>query len=149
MTIRIDPDFLVRWVREELRHTGEASLFDGLAARGARDGLAEDEAEAEAAEELADRRGLRFALLEAALGLDEVHLREARGAVEWIERPLRPAGQRDLFGELSPSSCTAFLRSAAGAAQRLRILARLLLDDPSASRAELPGLGGSPGCSLR
>ena len=35
--------------------------------------------------EIADRRGLRFALLEAALGLEEVHVREARGGIEWIE----------------------------------------------------------------
>jgi hypothetical protein len=149
MTVRIDPDFLVRWVREELQRTGEASLLDGLAARGAADGLDEDEAELEAAEELADRRGLRVALLDAAVGLDEVQIREARGGAEWIERPLRPEGQGDLFGELSPSSCTAFLRSAAGAADRLQTLARLLLDEPHASRVELPGLGGSPGCSLR
>jgi hypothetical protein len=149
MTVRIDPDFLVRWVREELLRAGEASLLDGLAARGAADGLDEDEAELEAAEELADRRGLRVALLDAAVGLDEVQIREARGGVEWIERPLRPEGQGDLFGELSPSSCTAFLRSTAGAAERLRTLARLLLAEPHASRAELPGLGGSPGCSLR
>jgi hypothetical protein len=149
MTVRIDPDFLVRWVREELQGRGEASLFDGLAARSAADGLDEDEAEVEAAEELAGRRGLRVAMLDAAVGLDEVQVREARGGVEWIERALRPEGQRDLFGELSPSSCTAFLCSTAGAAERLRTLARRLLDEPHASRAELPGLGGSPGCSLR
>jgi hypothetical protein len=149
MTVRLDPDFLVRWVREELAAAGEGSLLDRLAARGTGDGLADDEAELEAAEEVADRRGLRFALLEAALGLDEVQVREARGGIEWIERGLRPKGQRDLFGELSPSSCTAFLRSAPGAARRLRTLARLLLDEPGALRAELPGLGGSPGCSLR
>jgi hypothetical protein len=149
MTVRIDPDFLVRWVREELSRTGEAPLLDGLVARGAEDGLAEDEAEVEAAEEIADRRGLRFALLDASVGLGEVDVREARGGLEWIERALRPEGQRDLFGELSPSNCTAFLRSAPGAAQRLRTLARRLLDEPGASRAELPGLGGSPGCSLR
>jgi hypothetical protein len=149
MTVRIDPDFLVRWVREELQRMGEPSVLDGLAARGAADGLDEDEAELEAAEELADRRGLRVALLDAAVGLDEVQIREARGGIEWIERALRPEGQRDLFGELSPSSCTAFLCSTAGAAERLRTLARLLLDEPHASRAELPGLGGSPGCSLR
>jgi hypothetical protein len=149
MTVRIDPDFLVRWVREELQGMGEASLFDGLAARSAADGLDEDEAEVEAAEELAGRRGLRVAMLDAAVGLDEVHVREARGGIEWIERALRPEGQRDLFGELSPSSCTAFLRSTAGAAERLQTLARRLLDEPHASRAELPGLGGSPGCSLR
>jgi hypothetical protein len=149
MTVRIDPDFLVRWVREELGKASEASLLDALAARAVQDGLAEDEAEIEAAEEIADRRGLRFALLEAALGLEEVHIREARGGIEWIERALRPEGQRDLFGELSPPCCTAFLRSAPGAAQRLRTLARLLLEEPAASRAELPGLGGSPGCSLR
>src|SRR4051794_11185005 len=135
MTVRIDPDFLVRWVREELHVSGEVSLLDRLHARAAQDGLAEDEAEIEAAEEIADRRGLRFALLEAALGLDEVHVREARGGVEWIERALRPEGQRDLFGELSPPCCTAFLRSASGAAQRLRTLARLLLEEPAASRA--------------
>jgi hypothetical protein len=149
MTVRIDPDFLVSWVREELRKSGEASLFDGLAARAAQDGLAEEEAEIEAAEEIADRRGLRFALLEAALGLEEVHVREARGGIEWIERALRSEGQRDLFGELAPPCCTAFLRTAPGAAQRLRTLSRLLLEEPAASRAELPGLGGSPGCSLR
>jgi len=149
MTVRIDPDFLVRWVREELEESGEAFVLDGLAARGISDGLDEDEAELEAAEELADRRGFRVALLDAAMGLDEVQIREARGGIEWIERALRPEGQRDLFGELSPSSCTAFLRSGAGAAERLRTLARLLREEPHASRAELPGLGGSPGCSLR
>jgi hypothetical protein len=149
MTIRIDPDFLVRWVREELSRAGDVSVIERLAARGAEDGLAEDEAELAAAEEIAHRRGLRFSLLDAAVGLGEVEVREARGGIEWIERALRPEGQRDLFGELSPSSCTAFLRSAPGAAQRLRTLARLLLDEPGASRAELPGLGGSPGCSLR
>jgi len=149
MTVRIDPDFLVRWVREELSRAGEVSVLHRLVARGAEDGLADDEAELEAAEEIADRRGLRFALLDAALGLGEVDVREARGGIEWIERALRPEGQRDLFGELSPSNCTAFLHSAPGAAQRLRTLARLLLDEPGASRAELPGLGGSPGCSLR
>jgi hypothetical protein len=149
MTLRIDSDFLVRWVREELRESGDGHLLDALAARAAGDGLADDEAEREAAEELADRRGLRAALGEAAAGLDEVHVLETRSGVEWIERGTRPEGQRDLFGELSPSACTAFVRSAAGAAQRLRILARLLQGDPGTSRAELPGLGGSPGCSLR
>jgi hypothetical protein len=149
VTVRTDPDFLVRWVREELSAAGEAGALDGLAARLAQDGLAADEAEVEAALELAGRRGLEEALAEAGAGLPDLFVREARVGVEWIERAIRPEGQRDLFGELSPSTCTAFLHAAPGAPQRLRVLANLLAAAPEASRAELPGLGGSPGCSLR
>jgi hypothetical protein len=144
-----DPSFLSIWVRAELSARGEAHDLDALAARAEADGLDPDDAELDAARELAGRRGLLAALDEAAADLGEVQVREARSGFEWVERPLRPEGQHDLFGELSPASCTAFLRAEAGAAARLAQLARQLAEAPDATRAELPLLGGTPGCSLR
>jgi hypothetical protein len=149
MATHPEPGFLAAWVRAELEERGEAREFDALVARGEADGLDRDDAEADAAAELAERRGFLGALETAAEGLGDVEVREARAASEWIERPLRPEGQHDLFGELGPAACTAFLRPAPGAASRLAELARQLADSPDATRAELPLLGGSPGCALR
>lgn len=144
-----DPSFLVLWTRAELAARGESHDLDARAARAEADGLDPDEAELDAASELAVRRGLSAALDAATAELGDVSIREARSGFEWVERPLRPEGQHDLFGELAPASCTAFLRPEPGAAQRLSQLARQLADAPEATRAELPLLGGTPGCSLR
>jgi hypothetical protein len=149
MAARPEPGFLAAWIRAELQERGEDHDFEALVTRAEADGLDRDDAEADAAAELAERRGFLGALEAAAEGLGEVDVREARAASEWIERPLRPEGQHDLFGELAPASCTAFLRPAPGAAGRLAALARQLAESPDLTRAELPLLGGTPGCALR
>jgi len=132
---RIDPAFLVPWVRAELEALGEAAALEAHAARAQEDGLDADEAELDAAEGLAARRGLVAALEGAAGPLWLAEVREARGLSERIER--------------SGPSCVAWLRATPGAAQRLAQLAGALVDDPGAAVAELAGLGGTPGCATR
>ena len=132
---QIDPAFLVAWVRAELEALGEAAVLDAHAARAQQDGLDGDEAELDAASDLAARRGL-FAMLEGAaapLWLTEV--REARGLAERVER--------------SGPSCVAWLRATPGAADRLGQLIATLLENPRSAVAELVGLGGTPGCATR
>jgi len=131
----VDPAFLVPWVRAELEGVGEGAALDARAARAQQDGLDADEAELDAASDLAARRGL-LATLEASaapLWLNEV--REARGLAERVER--------------NGPSCVAWLRATAGAAHRLAQLVATLVDDPGAAVAELAGLGGTPGCATR
>jgi hypothetical protein len=133
MAAQIDPGFLVAWVRAEL--ASEAALFEALCARAQEDGLTEEEAELDVAGQLAERRGLLSAL-ETAVGelwLSEV--REARGGVEKLQR----AGP----------ACLAWLRATPGASARLGALSQALLADPGKAVAELPGLGGTPGCATR
>ena len=143
MTLTLDPEFLVGWVQAELEAQGEPSALSARAAADAQLGLDEDEARAEAAAALAEKRGLRRELEEAAGELGAVEVREARGGVERLER-----SEPKLFGGAPP--CTAWLRAAAGAAGRLAVLARRLVDEPGLSVVELEGpLGGSPGCSVR
>jgi hypothetical protein len=134
MPAQIDPAFLVPWVRAELAEEG--ALFDALCARAEEDGLTEEEAELDVAGQLAERRGLLGALETAAGDLWLSEVREARGAAERLERSAGPA-------------CVAWLRATAGAAARLRRLALALADKPGRTSAELPSLGGSPGCSTR
>src|SRR5438105_5921570 len=108
MRVTIQTEFLVQWVRAELEQAGEPGLLAARAAQAvaAADGeLDEDDAEAEAAGALAERRGLLGALEEAAAALGAVELREARGAAERIERPAP-----QLFR--GPSPCTVWLRPA-------------------------------------
>jgi hypothetical protein len=147
--VQVDPLFLVPWVRAELEARGEAHELAALSARAAADGLDADDAEFDAASELFERRGLRAAMDLAAGELGEVIVRESRGASEWVERPSRAPGQHDLFGELGPAACTAFLRPAAGAASRLAHLAQRLAEDPEAQRVENALLGGTSGCAAR
>jgi hypothetical protein len=83
-------------------------------------------------------------------GLGDVHVVEARGPVEALFRPSGAAGQTDLFGERPEPHFLAMLRPTPGAAERLADLARTLVLDPDAPRAEhASGLGGTPGCSIR
>jgi len=131
----LDPGFLVPWVRAEMEARGEASSFDAHAARAQRDGLDPDEAELDAAGDLAARRGLIAALEGAAAPLWLTEVREARGLSERLER--------------NGPSCTAWLRATAGAAQRLGRLVATLVEDPGSAVAELSGLGGTPGCATR
>lgn len=135
MAAQIDPSFLVAWVREELREAGESAAFSALVERAMQDELTEEEAELDVAGQLAERRGL-FDALEKAAGdswLSEV--REARGATEKLER--------------SGPAVVAWLRASPGAAQRLSKLSAALAAEPGKTLAELDGLGGSPGCSVR
>lgn len=126
----VDPAFLVQWVRAEC-----AAELDALTARAMQDELTEEEAELDAAGQLAERRGLFDALEKAAGELWLAEVREARGRSEMLQR--------------SGPSCVAWLRATAGAADRLASLARALSAEPGKSVAELDGLGGSPGCSTR
>jgi hypothetical protein len=135
MSARIDPAFLVPWVRAELEALGEAGDLDAHALRAQQDGLDPDEAELDAASDLAVRRGLAAALDGAASPLWLAEVREARGLSERVER--------------SGPSCVAWLRATPGAAQRLAKLAAALVDDPRAAVAEIAGLGGTPGCATR
>ena len=138
--LRIDPEFLTSWVAAELEAAGESGLLEARAMLAPE--LDDDEARAGAAEALVERRGLMGAMAAAADGLGQVEVREARGAVEVIERA--PA---KLF---AGPSCIAWLKPIHGAAARLRELAAMLSADPSALRAELQGpLGGTPGCAAR
>jgi hypothetical protein len=127
---QVDPAFLVAWVRAEA-----GPELDGLVARAMQDDLTEEEAELDAAGQLAERRGLFDALDKAAGDLWLAEVREARGRAEMLER--------------SGPSCVAWLRATPGAALRLAQLARALAAEPGKSVAELDGLGGSPGCSTR
>jgi hypothetical protein len=132
---RLDPAFLVPWVRAELEALGEAATLDAHAARTQQDGLDPDEAELDAAEGLALRRGFSAALDGAAAPLWLAEVREARGLSERIER--------------SGPSCVAWLRATPGAAQRLARLVAVLVENPRSAAAELAGLGGTPGCATR
>ena len=132
---RLDPAFLVPWVRAELEALGEAAALDAHAARAQQDGLDPDEAELDAAEDLALRRGFSAALDGAAAPLWLAEVREARGLSERIER--------------SGPSCVAWLRATPGAAQRLARLVAVLVENPRSAAAELAGLGGTPGCATR
>jgi len=134
MAAQVDPAFLVQWVRAELG--AESSLFDALCARAQDDGLTEEEAELDVAGQLAERRGLLDALERAAGELWLSEVREMRGGTERLER----AGG---------AACVAWLHATPGAAGRLEQLARTLAGEPGKAVAELPGLGGSPGCSTR
>ena len=133
MGARIDPAFLVTWVRDEL--SGDAALFDALCARARQDGLTEEDAELEVAGQLAERRGLLSWLETAAGDLWLSEVREARGGAERLER-VGPA-------------CVAWLRATKGAADRLASLAAALAAEPGKALVESPGLGGTPGCSAR
>ena len=99
------------------------------------DDLTEEEAELDAAGQLAERRGLLDALEKAAGNLWLSEVREARGRAEMLEK--------------SGPSCVAWLRATPGAARRLAQLASALAAEPGKSVAELDGMGGSPGCSTR
>jgi hypothetical protein len=132
---RLDPAFLVPWIRAELEALGESAALDAQAARAQDDGLDPDEAELDAAEGLAARRGFTAALDGAAAPLWLAEVREARGLSERIER--------------NGPSCVAWLRATPGAAQRLSRLAAALAADPRSAVAELVGLGGTPGCATR
>lgn len=127
---QVDPGFLVAWVRAEAGPELEA-----LVAREMQDELSEEEAELDAAGQLAERRGLLDALEKAAGELWLAEVREARGRAEMLER--------------TGPSCVAWLRATPGAAQRLAQLAQALAAEPGKTVAELDGLGGSPGCSTR
>ena len=133
MAARIDPAFLVAWVRAELEE--EAGLFDALCARAQQDGLSEEEAELDVAGQLAERRGLLSALETAAGDLWLSEVREARGGAERLQR----AGP----------ACLAWLRASPGAAARLATLSQALVAEPGKSVAVLHGLGGTPGCATR
>jgi len=132
---RLDPAFVVPWVRAELEAAGESAALDLQAARAQADGLDPDEAELDAASDLAVRRGLASALEGAASPLWLAEVREARGLSERVER--------------TGPSCVAWLRATAGAAHRLAQLVAVLVEDPRAAVAELAGLGGTPGCATR
>jgi hypothetical protein len=132
---RLDPGFLVPWVRAELDALGEGKALDAHVARGQADGLDPDEAELDAAADLAARRGLAAALESAATPLWLQEVREARGLAERVER--------------SGPSCVAWLRATPGAAHRLAQLVAALVEDPRSAVAELEGLGGTPGCATR
>lgn len=134
MSAQLDPAFLVPWVRAEL--AADSATFEALCVRAQDDGLTEEEAELDVAGQLAERRGLLDALERAAGDLWLSEVREARGASERLERS---AG----------TACVAWLRATPGAAARLRRLAHALLEEPGRTVAELPALGGSPGCSTR
>jgi len=135
MSARIDPAFLVPWVRAELEAVGEGRHLEAHAARAQQDGLDPDEAELDAASDLAARRGLAAALDGAAAPLWLLEVREARGLSERVER--------------SGLSCVAWLRATPGAADRLAQLVAALVEDPRSAVAEMAGLGGSPGCATR
>jgi len=122
-------------VRAELEALGELAALHAHIARGQEDGLDPDEAELDAAGDLAARRGLLVALETAAAPLWLAEVREARGLAERLER----AGP----------SCIAWLRATAGAGQRLAQLAAALQSEPGARVSELSGLGGTPGCATR
>jgi hypothetical protein len=132
---RLDPAFLVPWVRAELEALGDGRALDAHVARGQADGLDPDEAELDAAADLGARRGLVAALEGAAAPLWLEEVREARGLSERVER--------------SGPSCVVWLRATPGAAHRLAQLVAALVQDPRSAVAELAGLGGTPGCATR
>jgi hypothetical protein len=135
LAAHVDPSFLVAWVRAELAAEGEIAAFESLVRRAMQDDLTEEEAELDVAGQLAERRGLLDALERAAGDLWLSEVREARGATEKLER--------------SGPACVAWLRASPGAANRLHMLSQALSAEPGKSVAELDGLGGSPGCSVR
>jgi hypothetical protein len=136
MAAQVDPLFLVAWIRAELVEAGEPGLLDSLAARAEGDGLDREEAELDAAGQIAERRGLLDGLERAAGDLWLSEVREARGIAEKLERSSGPA-------------CVAWLQASSGAAHRLQMLSQALSAEPEKSVAELDGLGSSPGCSVR
>jgi hypothetical protein len=136
LAAHIDPLFLVAWVRAELIEAGEPSLLDSLAARAEGDGLDREEAELDAAGQIAERRGLLDGLERAAGDLWLAEVREARGIAEKLERSSGPA-------------CVAWLQASSGAALRLQMLSQALAAEPAKSVAELDGFGSSAGCSVR
>ena len=149
MPAQIDPEFLTAWVRAELEAAGEPQLLSSLASRAQQDGLDEDEAELDAAGQIAERRGLLDALEQATGDLWLAEVREARGQSERLVRSGARAGEGGAVLS-TPQSAVATLRANAGAAVRLARLAQALLDAPEATVAELTSpLGGSPGCSTR
>ena len=127
---KVDPGFLVAWVRAEV-----GPELDAFVARAMQDDLTEEEAELDAAGQLAEGRGLLDALEKAAGELWLAEVREARGRSEMLEK--------------TGPSCVAWLRATPGAAHRLARLASALAAEPGKSVAELDGMGGSPGCSTR
>jgi hypothetical protein len=140
MPAQLDPLFLTAWVRAELEAAGEPRLLAALVSRAMQDGLDEDEAELDAAGQLAERRGLLDALERASGELWLVEVREARGQGERLQRSSAPGTQ----------SAVATLRATQGAVDRLALLARALQEAPEATVAELTSpLGGTPGCSTR
>ena len=88
MAAQLSPEFLVTWVRSELEAAGEPGLLPSLVSRALEHGLTEEEAELDAAGQIAERRGLldRLELATGDLWLAEV--REARGAAEKLEREM-------------------------------------------------------------
>jgi hypothetical protein len=140
MPAQIDPLFLTAWVRAELEAAGEPRLLSALVSRAMEDGLDEDEAELDAAGQLAERWRLLDALERASGELWLAEVREARGQGERLQRSGTPGNQ----------SAVATLRATQGAAERLALLARALQEAPEATVAELTSpLGGTPGCSTR
>ena len=104
---QVDPGFLVAWVRAEV-----GPELDAWVSRAMQDDLTEEEAELDAAGQLAERRGLLDALEKAAGELWLSEVREARGRAEMLEK--------------SGPSCVAWLRATPGAARRLAQLASAL-----------------------
>src|ERR1700738_1685179 len=94
MPAQIDPLFLTAWVRAELEAAGEPRLLAALVSRGMQDGLDEDEAEWDAAGQLAERWRLLDALERASGELWLAEVREARGQGERLPRPGSPGTPR-------------------------------------------------------
>jgi len=137
MPAQLDRQFLSVWVRAELEAEGEEALLANLIGRAMAEGLDEDEAELDAAGQIAERRGWLDALERAGGDLALAEVREARGQSERLEK----SGQ---------TSAVAFLRATPGAIARLQQLSEALARDPSARVAEITSpLGGTPGCSTR
>ena len=78
---QVDPGFLVAWVRAEV-----GPELDAWVSRAMQDDLTEEEAELDAAGQLAERRGLLDALEKAAGQLWLSEVREARGRAEMLEK---------------------------------------------------------------
>jgi hypothetical protein len=137
MPAQLDPQFLAVWVRAELEASGEVALLQSLIGRAMNEGLDEDEAELDAAGQIAERRGWLDSLERASGDFALAEVREARGQSERLEKS-------------SSSAAIAFLRATPGAIKRLETLAVALAQDPNARVAELTSpLGGTPGCSVR
>src|ERR1700738_5711589 len=86
MPAQIDPLFLTAWVRAELEAAGEPRLLAAVVSRAMQDGLDEDEAELDAAGQLAERWRLLDALERASGELWLAEGREARGQGERLAR---------------------------------------------------------------
>jgi hypothetical protein len=137
MPAQIDPQFLAAWVRAELEASGEAAMLANLIGRAMNEGLDADEAELDAAGQIAERRGWLDALERAPGDLALAELREARGQSERLER-------------CAGNTAIAFLRATPGAIKRLEQLGQALATDANAKIAEITSaLGGTPGCSTR